>query len=150
MSKTADYSPEKIQKLMDKISFFDEFSKYEKKLCATSASSIKIFKAGEKIISEGEQDTFFYIILLGNVEILKKDVEINTMKEGDFFGEMSFLANTPRSTTVIALDRVVTYRLNQKKMQMLQGSIREKIKDQCIIKLVEGADRLTEEIRSHL
>jgi CRP-like cAMP-binding protein len=67
-----------------------------------------------------------------------------------FFGEMAFLANTTRSTSVIALNRVVAYRLDQKNMQMLQGSIREKIKDQCIIKLVQGADRLTEEIRIRL
>ena len=72
------------------------------------------------------------------------------MEEGDFFGEMAFLTNTPRTTSVIAEDRVVAYRLDQEKMQMMQGSIREKIKDQCIIKLVESADRLTEEIRNRL
>ncbi|MBF0444314.1 MAG: cyclic nucleotide-binding domain-containing protein, partial [Magnetococcales bacterium] len=124
--------------------------KFEKKLCATSASSITSFKPGSKIISEGEKDTFFYIILLGNVKILKQNVEINTMGEGDFFGEMAFLTNTPRTTSVIAQNRVVAYRLDQEKMQMLQGSIREKIKDQCIIKLVAGAERLTEEIRIRL
>ncbi|MBF0358517.1 MAG: cyclic nucleotide-binding domain-containing protein [Magnetococcales bacterium] len=150
MGKKIDYAPEKIQKLMDKINFFHDFSKFEKKICASSASSIIKFEPGAEIIREGEKDTYFYIILKGSVKILKNTKQINTMKEGDFFGEMAFLANTVRSTSVIADTAVIAYQIDQPKMQMMQGSIREKIKDQCIVKLVEGADRLTEEIRTRM
>ena len=147
MAGKTDTSPEKMQELMDNINFFHGFSRFEKKACAASASSIARFEPGSEIIEEGGNDTFFYIILSGTVKIIKKNVEINILREGDFFGEMAFLANTARSSSAVAESRVLTYRLNQEKMKLLQGSIREKIKDQCIIKLVERADQLTEKMR---
>jgi CRP/FNR family transcriptional regulator, cyclic AMP receptor protein len=78
--------------------------------------------------------------------VLKEELQINTMGEGDFFGEMAFLTNTERTTSVVAASHVVAYRLDRLKMKRLQSSIREKIKDQCIEKLVGHVDRLTERL----
>ncbi|MBF0358518.1 MAG: cyclic nucleotide-binding domain-containing protein [Magnetococcales bacterium] len=140
------FSPDKVHALMDRINFFHNFSKYEKRRCANTEKSIVTFEPGEKIIEEGGKDTFFYIILKGTVLISKQGVAINTMREGDFFGEMAFLTNTERSSSVIAEDSIVAYRLDRQKMKMMQSAIREKIKDQCITKLVEHMDRLTDRL----
>ncbi|MBF0380976.1 MAG: cyclic nucleotide-binding domain-containing protein [Magnetococcales bacterium] len=138
------YSSDEIHHMMDGISFFRNFSNYEKKRCANAERSIIIFDPDEEIIREGGRDTFFYIILSGTVNILKDGLQINTMKEGDFFGEMAFLTNTERSTSVVADQKVIAYRLDRIKMKRMQSSIREKIKDQCIEKLVGRMDRLTD------
>lgn len=65
------------------------------------------FSQGDVVVREGEDSHSIYIIATGNMIVLKsnedgKEVEIATMRHGDFFGEMSFLRNKPRSSTVIA------------------------------------------------
>ncbi|MBF0444313.1 MAG: cyclic nucleotide-binding domain-containing protein [Magnetococcales bacterium] len=140
------YSSQEVHEMMDHINFFRNFSNYEKKRCANTESSIVIFEPETEIIREGGRDTFFYIILSGSVNVFKGKLQINSMGEGDFFGEMAFLTNTERSTSVIAAQRVVAYRLDRLKMKRMQSSIREKIKDQCIEKLVGHVDRLTERL----
>jgi len=61
---------------------------------------------GQFIIREGLHDKTVYIILNGEVEILKKDMDgkeqvINTLSDGGtILGEMSIFLNEPRSTSV--------------------------------------------------
>ena len=48
----------------------------------------------QNIITEGQPNQFFYIIYDGVVEIIRKGKKINTLRIGDFFGELSVLRNT--------------------------------------------------------
>ncbi|NIN34040.1 MAG: cyclic nucleotide-binding domain-containing protein, partial [Gammaproteobacteria bacterium] len=52
---------------------------------------------GETIIKEGDSDHSFYIILGGVVNIEKNDQHLDTLQEGDCFGEMGFLSKTERT-----------------------------------------------------
>jgi hypothetical protein len=47
------YSSDEIHTMMDNISFFHDFSKYEKKRCANTERSIVVFEADTEIIKEG-------------------------------------------------------------------------------------------------
>lgn len=68
------------------------------------------FKDGDYIFKEGSYGDWIYVILSGQVEISKycrgQKVIVETLKEGDVFGEMSFVDKTPRSASAIAKGNV--------------------------------------------
>ena len=60
--------------------------------------------AGEVILREGERVGILYILIDGEVEILKGGLQVNTVSDaGAFFGEMSVLLGTPHVATVRTL-----------------------------------------------
>jgi serine/threonine protein kinase len=67
-----------------------------------NASDWKDYKKGDVIVTEGEQETAFYIITKGGVSVLKDDRVIGNMKQGDCFGEIAFLTQRPRIATITA------------------------------------------------
>lgn len=73
--------------------------------CVTERS----FKSGEKIFSRGNEEDELFLIRRGTVKImlpLKDDRHhhIVTFGRGDFFGDMSFLDNAPRSADAVVED----------------------------------------------
>ncbi len=71
----------------------------------------KSFDPGELIVVEGQTGNGLYVILSGNVEVLKGDVRENPKVlakrgPGDVFGEMALLGEWPRTASVRALDSV--------------------------------------------
>jgi CRP-like cAMP-binding protein len=64
------------------------------------------FKAGEKIISEGEDGDTAYLILSGSVEVSigagAQEKILATLNAGEVFGEMCLIEPGPRSATVTA------------------------------------------------
>ena len=78
---------------------------------------------------------------------MKRRAEMAKLQAGEFFGEMAFLADTVRTSSVIAEDDVIAVRIDKELMQQLSCDIREKIKDQCILKFVEIVTKLTERLR---
>lgn len=71
---------------------------------------IQRYAKGDVIISEGIVSNNAYIIISGKVQVTKKlekkTVLINTLKEGDVFGEMGLISKTVRSANVTALGDV--------------------------------------------
>lgn len=63
----------------------------------------KTFKPGETLLHEGRRAGVLYVLIEGEVEILKRDVQINVVSEpGSIFGEISVLLNVPHMATVKA------------------------------------------------
>lgn len=69
----------------------------------------KKVKAGEVLFRKGEPGSSMYVIEEGEIEILLpvdppvNEVTLSVMKEGEFFGELSLFADTPRTATARAL-----------------------------------------------
>ena len=60
-------------------------------------------EAGDIIIRKGDMAQEMYFICRGEVEVLDGDGQlIETLKDGDFFGEIGLLISTPRTATVRA------------------------------------------------
>jgi CRP-like cAMP-binding protein len=56
---------------------------------------------GEVLLAEGGREEILYILIEGEVEVLKGDFQINTVSEpGAIFGEMSVLLDLPHTATV--------------------------------------------------
>lgn len=70
------------------------------------------FRAGTKVISEGECADACYFLIQGKASVVQNTVPINKLKSGDVFGEIALIrANTLRSATVIAESDLLTVRL---------------------------------------
>ena len=72
----------------------------------------KNYKTGEVIFQEGEQSDAAYLILSGEVQIVKgyeteEAKEIAVLKAGEYVGEMGAIDSQPRSATAVALGNVV-------------------------------------------
>ena len=59
-------------------------------------------KAGDVILKEGEESTDAYIILKGEVNVIKKNEVIATLQENSIFGEIGLVDQRPRTATCIA------------------------------------------------
>ncbi|MEM7408522.1 MAG: serine/threonine-protein kinase [Pseudomonadota bacterium] len=70
------------------------------------------YQAGDTIISEGEEDNSFYIVLGGVVSIEKNGHGVDKLPEGACFGEMGYLTNAKRTATVRAGTDVTLMHVN--------------------------------------
>ena len=62
------------------------------------------FGPGEVLLAEGREERILYILIEGEVEVLKGDLQINTVSEpGAIFGEISVLLDLPHTATVKTL-----------------------------------------------
>ncbi len=61
------------------------------------------FQPGQIIVTQGTPGQAFYMIIDGQVEILRDSQSLGAFGPGDFFGEMSLLDQAPRSATIRAL-----------------------------------------------
>jgi len=71
----------------------------------------KKFPKGDFICREGEQGDSLFVISRGSVGIFREDskkgkIFLNTLKEGEFFGEFAFFSQSPRSATAEALEEM--------------------------------------------
>lgn len=65
---------------------------------------VRAFEPGAILLAEGETSGLLYILIEGEVEIVKGDFQINTVSDpGAIFGEISVLLDIPHMATVRAL-----------------------------------------------
>ncbi|MDP2863948.1 MAG: serine/threonine-protein kinase [Desulfobacterales bacterium] len=101
---TETVNNEKVKDVVDfmlHLPFFNNFSKEHIKELITTSKVAKVRK-GKTIVTEGEIDDTFYIILSGKVKIKKGDKTISVIGPGECFGEMAYICGQARAATVIA------------------------------------------------
>ena len=76
------------------------------------ACSWQNYPAGTPVIKEGESDHSFYIVLSGVVGIEKNQRHVESLQEGDCFGEMGYLSRAERTATVVAKTDVSLMKVN--------------------------------------
>lgn len=92
-----------LQEVLSKIPVFEGFSRRE--LAAVERMiHRREYLPDEVIIRQDEPGLGMYIIQSGQAVVIsgKADVQLSTLSDGDFFGEVSLLDETPRSATVVA------------------------------------------------
>lgn len=63
----------------------------------------RTFKAGDTIVSQGDEGVGFYLITDGEVEVTRDGTKLATLGADDWFGEQALLDNYRRSATVKAV-----------------------------------------------
>jgi serine/threonine-protein kinase len=82
-------------------SFFENFTRDQVHTILKSSNLIKVPKR-KVLLSEGEIDDSFYIILSGKAMVRKNNKNIAVLNRGECFGEMAYLAGDARAATVFA------------------------------------------------
>ena len=105
-----------------------------------------IFKENEFLVKEGSSENAFYIIVEGEVRVVKgkKEIVLAKFGPGDFFGEIAFLTNTDRTASIIANNLVIVFKIDQDLFEHLESETREKFKDYIIKRLAERLDNLND------
>jgi len=101
--KTKPKHDEALQAILEQIPVFEGFSPRE--LAALGRVLHKReYLPDEVIIRQDEPGMGMYIIQSGQAAVIsgRDNVELSVLGDGDFFGEVSLLDETPRSATVVA------------------------------------------------
>jgi len=64
--------------------------------------------------TEGDRGREFFVLLDGEAEVTKGGKRINTMKKGDFFGEIALVTRMPRTASVTATTDVEVLVINER------------------------------------
>ncbi|SMN11989.1 Serine/threonine protein kinase PrkC, regulator of stationary phase [uncultured Candidatus Thioglobus sp.] len=100
------------------IAFFQGFPESEIRE-VIKTSSYHTYEMKGKIILEGEVDDCFYIIVEGEVGVLKNKKPVRILEAGDCFGEMGYLTKAKRTATIKALTKTVLLKINATNMAQL-------------------------------
>ncbi len=74
-----------------------------------------VFNAGDQILHHGSEGHELFILEMGSVEIIDpQGKSITTLKQGDFFGELSLLVTKKRKASVFAQTYCTLYIMNKR------------------------------------
>ena len=80
---------------------------------------LRCMQAGEKLVVEGERGESMFIVVQGEVEVLRGDKPVAVIGEGSFFGEMALVTDSPRLATVVAARDGLLFELRRPKLAEL-------------------------------
>ena len=111
MTPTENISNESIFKKLKQVDIFSMYADNEDVINKISTiCSNRVFKKGKKIIEEGQHGDELYIILSGEIDILKKTLQnekytvtsLSDQMGGIYVGELALIDNDMRSASVVA------------------------------------------------
>ena len=148
--------------LIDKVSFFDVFSKSEKSEIIKNNSMVKKYEKKDlTIFSEGDEGGSAVIILAGQVNITKsstpnteegrlslrdpKTITLAKLGVGSIFGEVSLLSNKKRTTGVVtSTPLVIVLQVDKDALQGFDSSIQNKFHSQFVSILIARLEEMNE------
>lgn len=129
LAKTADEIASEYVKHLDKVEVLAPL-KDDEKLHIAKALSEMLFTKGETIFQQGEKGDNFYVLVEGEVVVVKDGKEeaklTSTRDKVCFFGERALLTNEPRAATVkVTSEMAKTLTLDRESFDMLLGPLEE-------------------------
>jgi CRP-like cAMP-binding protein len=85
--------------LLRKVPLFERVPRRELARVAALAEEVE-YPQGVALLTKGSRDDGFFILLQGEVDVRRGTQLLQTLKRGQFFGEIALLADVPRTATV--------------------------------------------------
>lgn len=83
------------------------------------------YEEGTVIFPEGGEGREMYLLRQGSVAIRKGDRDIAVVRQGKFFGQLSFLLDTPRMAAAVALEDVELIAVSDRNISILMSEVPE-------------------------
>jgi serine/threonine protein kinase len=109
---TKSVEVEDVIDYMYNVPFFEDFTKDQVNEILKASDIINIRK-GEIVVTEGEVDDSFFIILSGRVEVQKNNRNIASIGRGECFGEMASFSGQVRAATVLAETNCILLKISR-------------------------------------
>ncbi len=77
-----------------------------------SRGKLEYFEEGQIVFRQGDVGDSIFLVLLGSVDVDVNGSVVNSPKQGSFFGEISLIANIPRTGTVKCREASVFFRIS--------------------------------------
>jgi hypothetical protein len=86
---------------------------------STSGIALQHFAAGEKVIRQGQLDNELFIIVTGQATMFARletgeEIELLSLRSGEFFGEMSLFSGEPSAVTIAASNDLEVMKISAK------------------------------------
>ncbi|MEO8383778.1 MAG: serine/threonine-protein kinase [Betaproteobacteria bacterium] len=130
-------SAEKFNSLR-KLEFFRDFRDSE--LWEVLRGAVWENHSREKsLLLEGDVGHAFFIIVSGQVKVIKDDKLLNVLKDGDCFGEMAYLSGDKarRTASIIAVSEVQLLRIQDVQLEQLSDACQLRFNRQFLRTLIE-------------
>jgi CRP-like cAMP-binding protein len=106
--------------LIKRVPLFSHCSKKELGLVAQIADEIDL-PEGKTLMREGDRGREFFVLVEGNADVRKGNRKVNTMADGDFFGEIALVSQRPRTATVTTTSPVRALVVTEQSFRSLLG-----------------------------
>ena len=98
-----------VTELFSKVPLFEGVAP-EDRVALARAATVRTYRRGETIVEQGQPGDAFYVVVKGRVAVAivapdGREVVLNSLGEGEHFGEMALLDDAPRSASVIAQEK---------------------------------------------
>lgn len=131
---------------------FKDFSDRDLKKFAEMDHDIMQYHKGETIIEEGDDFTSIYLLLKGNVKIVKKmdghTILLARLEPGEIFGEMSFFSKKNRHSGAVACEGVQVLKMGEDFFEKAKSQVKDKLKNYFIELLINRLDAMNESLMS--
>ncbi len=120
-----DGASQRFDDITDRLSAVDIFSPLSAKELKSLAENTtgRVFAPGETIIRAGDTGSSMFVVHAGSVEVrIEQNGQsrtVNTLHEGDFFGEMALFTGEPRTASVVAAGETEVLEIGHDAMKRL-------------------------------
>lgn len=127
---SAQKKREKYDEFLQKVKILKDMDQYERNKLADAIKE-QWYKKGDYVITEGQEGDIFFLIMSGKAIATKTlqpgqpATQVNSYKEGDYFGERALLKNEPRAANIVAESDLQVVMLDRKSFRRLLGPIEQ-------------------------
>lgn len=107
------------------------------------------YTTADRIITEGNVDPSFYIVVAGDVMVKKGTRLLGTLEAGDCFGEMGYLTHARRTASIYAVNEVLALKLNEALIEQASVGCQLKFLKVFLRTLVTRLTQASEALANH-
>lgn len=138
---------------MDETPFFKEMDQADREVLLAYENHWMQFKLQEKILKEDEVDYGFFVLLEGQVSVMRSkpaEVSLAQLVPGSIFGEITLKAKKPRNSSIEADNDVTVFKVDSQLLDQISPEMIIKIKDQIIDLVITRLDEMNSRLRSFI
>lgn len=140
-------SDEERFSMVQELDFFTNFPDHEI-WEILRASTWEDYSDGDPIITEGDIDDSFYILVEGDVVVKKFNTSIGILAKGDCFGEMGYISKTKRTASIYASGKVSLLKAKSTLMEKASQSCQLRFTKVFLQTLIQRLSHANERIKS--